>query len=452
MCNIINFIYLFNVIFITITVYNAKQYLTSMKCKKVILLLLDSFGIGAAPDANKFNDVGSDTLGHIVEYFHQKNYHFSLPNLAKRGLQLSAESSRGKKFPISLFGKEKALIRNAHYGYCSEISSGKDTPSGHWEIAGVPVLFDWHYFSYDGIRSSVFPDDFIQSWIKAANIGHYINAGIGSGTDILDKYGLQHCETGGVIIYTSADSVFQVAAHEDIVPLDKLYGICQTARHVFDELGLRVGRVIARPFIGNNAEGYVRTGNRRDFSVFPPKKNTARPFESIQKNKSFLLVRSLTFMHTKVLRKNIKANGIEGLFNATLLAYQSAQSDALIFTNFVDFDSLYGHRRDIKGYGDALMYLDSRLPELDAILDDDTIIIVAADHGCDPSWVGSDHTREFIPFLLWGNKIQNKDINYRNTFADIGQTIADYFNINPLEYGKSALARTNTVGTQDEFL
>lgn len=405
-----------------------------MRQKKVIILLLDSFGIGASADAVDFGDQGSDTLGHIVDYFKSKNIPFKLPHLSKRGLQAAAESSRGK--PLSIALSDEVAIENAKYGYCIETSKGKDTPSGHWEIAGVPVLFDWCYFEKKP-EGSVFPEHFINAWVKKANLSKgFIDAGHASGTDVLRDLGDEHIQSGKPIVYTSGDSVFQVAAHETHFGLERLYEICQAARETLDELNMCVGRVIARPFIGDSPANYARTGNRHDYSVLPPEPTLLDHLKSAGGN-VVAIGKIADIYANQGITEHYKATGLDELFEQTKKCYQNAQPNTLIFTNFVDFDSSFGHRRDIEGYGKALMYLDSRLPELDAMLDEDTIVIASADHGCDPSWEGTDHTREHVPFLLWGKNIDNQNIGGRSSFADIGQTIADYMGIVPLSHGKS---------------
>ncbi|WP_440615248.1 phosphopentomutase [Cysteiniphilum sp. 6C5] len=407
--------------------------------KKVIILLMDSFGIGEAKDAKLFGDQGADTLGHIVDYRAQYKRSLDLPNLARRGLQKAAELSRARKLTIDLF-KEEPVVE-AKYGYCVENSKGKDTPSGHWEIAGVPVMFDWHYFvesnHAEDEGESVFPKAFIDEWLKRSELTQgVINAGHASGTEVLKTYGVNHCLTEKPIIYTSADSVFQVAAHEEYFGLERLLKICKIARDLLDEMGLVVGRVIARPFIGESANEYVRTGNRKDYSVLPPEptlldklKEAGGEVISIGKIADIYAHQGIT--------QSIKATGLTELFDVTVSTYQHATPNSLIFTNFVDFDSSFGHRRDIEGYAKALEYFDSRLPELDQLLDDDTMVIIAADHGCDPSWQGTDHTREHIPFLVWGKNITTECIGERMSFADIGQSIADYMGLAPLSFGQS---------------
>lgn len=407
-----------------------------LKNKKVVILLMDSFGIGGAKDAKLFADEGADTLGHIIDYRMQCKQPLHLPNLAKRGLQEAAELSRSCKLSADLSNSK--YILNSKYGYCIENSKGKDTPSGHWEIAGVPVTFDWFCFpkNHDN-KSSVFPSNFINEWLKRCKITQgIIDAGHASGTEVLKEYGGEHCLTGKPIIYTSADSVFQIAAHEKYFGLNRLLHISKVARQLLDEIGLIVGRVIARPFVGETSDDYMRTGNRKDYSVLPPEPTLLDKLK--ESHAEVISIGKVADIYANQgITKTIKATGLSDLFKETLVAYRNASPNTLIFTNFVDFDSSFGHRRDIKGYAQALEYFDSQLPKLDEILDDNSIIVVAADHGCDPSWQGNDHTRENIPFIVWGNKINTECIGERRSFADIGQSIADYMGINPLKNGKS---------------
>lgn len=405
-----------------------------LKNKKVVILLFDSFGIGQAPDAADFGDEGSDTLGHIVEYFSKNAKSIKLPNLSKRGLKKAAEYNRCKELTQDI--AESEVIENAKYGYCAEVSKGKDTPSGHWELAGVPVMFDWYYFNKKEDQSC-FDKEFIDRWVAEAGLTEgFIDAGHASGTEVLKEHGCESCVTKKPIVYTSADSVFQIAAHEDYFGLDRLLEICKIARRILNDMNMMVGRVIARPFVGESADEYVRTGNRKDFSIIPPAPTLLDKLAKVGGN--VISIGKIADIYAdQGITKRVKATGLDKLFDATIQEYSSAESNTLIFTNFVDLDSSYGHRRDVKGYGKALEYLDSRLPDLDCKLDNDTIVVLAADHGCDPTAPGSDHTRECVPFLLWGKGVESEFIGARDTFADIGQSIADYMGVESLEYGKS---------------
>ena len=419
-----------------------------LKNKKVVILLMDSFGIGAAKDAELFGDQGADTLGHIVDYRaqHQRRSLY-LPNLTRHGLQKAAELSRGRKLALNL-SKDLSII-NSKYGYCIENSKGKDTPSGHWEIAGVPVMVDWHYFKQaKNQESSVFPINFIDEWLTRCKLTTgIIDAGHASGTEILKAYGNEHCLTGKPIIYTSADSVFQVAAHEKYFTLERLLHICKSARKLLDEIGLVIGRVIARPFIGDLENGFIRTGNRKDYSMLPPEPTLLDKL-SIAGGQVVSIGKIADIYAHQGITQTVKATGLEELFDATIKAYNNTIENTLIFTNFVDFDSSFGHRRDIEGYAKALEYFDSRLPELDCLLDKNTIVIATADHGCDPSWKGTDHTREHIPFLVWGKEMRTECFGERMSFADIGQSISDYMGLAPLNHGQSIFTPVDIANTK----
>ncbi|MCF6764189.1 phosphopentomutase [Thiotrichales bacterium 19S3-7] len=409
---------------------------------RVVILLMDSFGIGYSEDADRYGDVGADTLGHIVDFCAnakadtaKRNGALYLPNLARRGLERAACLSRGKPLKHSLgYEGEPA----GYFGYAKELSLGKDTPSGHWEIAGVPVLFDWHYFEHSD-TGNTFPKEFLQRWIEAAQLTDgVLDAGHASGTEVINRLGDLHCQTKKPIVYTSADSVFQIAAHEQHFGLERLYEISQIARRVLDEMDLMVGRVIARPFLGENAN-YTRTGNRHDYSILPPEPTLLDYLTDAGGNVISIGKIADIYAHQGI-SKNVKATGLDDLFNQTLCEFKNADQGSLIFTNFVDFDSSYGHRRDVTGYAEALEYLDRRLPELDALLGEHDLVVVAADHGCDPTWPGTDHTREHIPVLAWGkDNALSVEIGKRNSFADIGQSIASFMGLKPLKYGQSFL-------------
>jgi phosphopentomutase len=317
----------------------------------------------------------------------------------------------------------------AHYGYAVENSKGKDTPSGHWELAGVPVMFDWGYYPE---TVPCFPEEMINALIEKTGIAGVLGQKHASGTVIIDELGLEHIKTGKPIVYTSADSVFQIAAHEQHFGLDKLYDVCQVARDLlYDD---NIGRVIARPFVGEVVGEFQRTANRRDYSVLPPAptlldKLTAAGREVISIGKIADI-----YAHQGITQK-YKADGNEDLFMSTIDQLEHAPAGSLIFTNFVDFDSKYGHRRDTEGYAKALETFDEILPKLESKLQAGDLVIIAADHGCDPTQPGSDHTREHIPVLAFGPEIESKFIGRRESFADIGQSIAEYLGIDALEHG-----------------
>jgi phosphopentomutase len=397
---------------------------------RAILLVLDSFGIGATPDAGRFGDEGADTLGSIARArAASASGPLRLPNLAALGLFEAAKESTGA-YPAGAPGD--VGIRGA-YGFAEELSSGKDTPSGHWEIAGVPVLFDWGYFED---RTDTFPPELLEALIEQAGLPGVLGNCHASGTEIIAELGEEHVRTGKPIVYTSADSVFQVAAHEEAFGLDRLYDVCDIARRLVDEY--RVGRVIARPFTGADAASFVRTGNRRDLTTPPP--SATMLDKLVAANGEVIAIGKIADIYAhRGISRTVKATGNAALFDATLAALDSAPDRSLVFTNFVDFDMLYGHRRDVEGYARALEYFDSRLPELQAKMQTDDVLILAADHGCDPTWPGSDHTREHIPVIACGDSVTPGSIGRRETFADIGQSIAGFFGLEPLKYGRSFL-------------
>ena len=406
--------------------------------KRTFIMVLDSFGIGHSADAEKFGDKGSDTLGHIAEACARgdadvgRKGPLTLPNLSRLGLGKAAEASTGT-FPAGL--DKNADIIGA-YAYASELSSGKDTPSGHWEIAGVPVLFDWGYFSD---TENSFPQELLDKLVERANLPGYLGNCHSSGTVILDQLGEEHMKTGKPIFYTSADSVFQIACHEETFGLEKLYELCEIAREELTEGGYNIGRVIARPFIGNKPGEFQRTGNRHDLAVEPPAPTILKKLVE-EKDGQVVSVGKIADIYAHVgITKKVKATGLDALFDATVKEMKEAGDNTIVFTNFVDFDSSWGHRRDVAGYAGGLELFDRRLPELLALVEEGDIIILTADHGCDPTWTGTDHTREHIPVLIYGPNVKPGSLGHRDTFADIGQTLASYFGTSPMEYGKNML-------------
>lgn len=396
---------------------------------RAIILMMDSFGIGASADADRFGDVGSNTLGSIASFRSSDGDPLKLPNLSRLGLMHAACESSGE-FPA---GADQEIEVVGAYGYAKEISSGKDTPSGHWEIAGVPVLFDWGYFTG---KTDTFPPELLDELIDRADLPGVLGNCHSSGTTIIAELGEQHMETGKPIVYTSADSVFQIACHEDSFGLERLYELCNVARELVNEYN--IGRVIARPFVGTKNDDFVRTGNRRDLTTPPPSPTLLDKL--VESGGEVISVGKIADIYAhKGVTKKIKATGNAALFDATLDALRSAPDRSIVFTNFVDFDMLYGHRRDAAGYADALEYFDNRLPDLLDIIDDNDLIIVCADHGCDPTWKGSDHTREHIPVLAYGAGIKSGSLGQRDTFADIGQSLAEFFDLPPMDYGESFL-------------
>jgi phosphopentomutase len=419
---------------------------------RAIIVVLDSFGVGYSNDADKFGDVGANTFISIAkDYIKQKNTLINLPHLGNLGLhQLSKEASSSKIWQelereISNAGKNftefyKAPQKGA-FGYMNEISTGKDTPSGHWEMAGVPVLFEWDYFLD---KQNSFSTELITAINTKTGFTGMLGNCHASGVDIINKFAREHIETGLPICYTSADSVFQVAAHEEHFGLDNLYRYCEQIRALLSESDLNVGRVIARPFIGGDKidggfSEYSRTGNRRDYSVLPPAptildKITKAGGQVISVGKIADI-----FAHQGISLKT-KATGIDALVDATIEHLKSADDNSLIFTNLVNFDQDYGHRRDAVGYAQALESFDQRLPEIYAHMQADDVLFLTADHGCDPTWPGNDHTREFVPILCYHHNIKAINLGQRTTFSDLGQTIAELFEVEKMDFGTSFLS------------
>ncbi len=410
--------------------------------KRAFILLLDSFGIGASLDAEKFGDQGANTLGHIAEkcaagLADQEGIRkgpLHLPNLTRLGLNVATIASSG----VPVAGLDQQAKITGAYGYAVEQSLGKDTPSGHWEIAGVPVLFEWGYFPP---QYPSFPEELLNQFIQQSQIPGILGNKHASGTEIIKEFGEESIKTGKPIVYTSADSVFQIAAHESYFGLDRLYQLCEIARKLVDPYN--IGRVIARPFSGEIGN-FKRTGNRRDYATPPPAHTLLDKL--IENNGEVIAIGKVADIYAhRGISKTIKADGNTALFNAMLEATKIAKNKSLTFTNFVDFDMLYGHRRDIVGYAAALEELDSRLPEFEKLLQPDDIAIITADHGCDPTFPGSDHTREHIPVLIFGSNVKPEFIGRRETFADIGQTIAEHLQIPALDEGVSFLSRIKTM-------
>lgn len=403
---------------------------------RVCILLMDSFGIGASLDASRYGDEGANTFVHIHEFCERgegdkaglRQGPLKLPNLAKLGLHHAALASSGLRF-VELADFAEPV---GYYGYAVEQSFGKDTPSGHWEIAGVPVTFDWGYFPE---QPFCFPQKLIDEFIKRTGVPGVLGEKHASGTTILDELGDEHIRTGKPIVYTSGDSVFQIAAHEEHFGLQRLYEICEIARELVDEY--QIGRVIARPFVGQQGS-FKRTANRKDYATLPPEKTLLDYLKEAGREVIALGKIADIYAHQGITQ-TIKADGNMALFDATLEAMKTAPNGSLVFTNFVDFDSSFGHRRDVTGYAHALEEFDARLPELEAFLQPDDIVIIAADHGCDPTLPGSDHTREHIPVLAYGPSLKGRFIGRRESFADIGQSIAQHLGLKDLSHGLSFL-------------
>jgi phosphopentomutase len=404
---------------------------------RAILFVLDSFGVGGAPDAEAYDDLGANTLGHIAEFCAAgaadkeglRSGPLYLPNMSSLGLLEVAKLSSGD-YPIGMERPERLF---GLHGAATEISRGKDTPSGHWEIAGTPVLFDWGYFTN---KDQPFSDELLSDICAKGGIAGTIGNCVASGTDVLNRFGEEHIRTGNPIFYTSTDSVIQIAAHEHHFGLNRLLNLCETVRSVVDPLN--IGRVIARPFIGEKPSEFTRTGNRRDYSVLPPEPTLLDRLVANERGVHAIGKISDIFAHQGVTRSN-KANGNMNLVDATIAAMDVAEDGDLIFTNLVDFDMEYGHRRDVAGYAAALEDFDGRLADIHQHVRPGDLIIITADHGCDPTWRGTDHTRERVPILSFGPGLSTRNIGIRSTFADIGETIAVHLGIPPGAHGRSFL-------------
>jgi phosphopentomutase len=404
---------------------------------RAFLFVLDSFGIGGASDAPAYGDDGSDTLGHIAEFCAAgagdreglRQGPLVLPNLSALGLLSAAKLATGR-LPAGMPVPERVF---GLHGAAGEVSHGKDTPSGHWEIAGTPVMFDWGYFPED---EEAFPAELVDAICRDANLPGILGNCHSSGTEVIARFGEEHIRTGKPICYTSSDSVFQIAAHETHFGLERLLSLCQIVRKLLDPLN--IGRVIARPFIGETVQSFERTGNRRDYSVLPPEATLLdRLVDQGRKVHAVGKIADI-FAHQGITRM-IKANGNAALMDATLKTIEEADDGDLVFTNFVDFDMLYGHRRDVPGYAAALEAFDRRLPEVHRKLKPGDMVLMTADHGCDPTWRGTDHTRERVPIMCFGPGIRSRNIGLRTTYADIGETIAAHLGIAPGRHGRSFL-------------
>ncbi len=404
---------------------------------RTFLFVLDSFGVGGAGDAEDYGDLGADTLGHIAEFCAAgagdraglRQGPLSLPNMSSLGLMeiaklASGDYPRGMPLPARIFGL---------HGAADEISRGKDTPSGHWEIAATPVLFDWGYFPTNG---DAFPAELVEAICREGDIPGILGNCHASGTEIIARLGEEHIRSGKPICYTSSDSVFQIAAHETAFGLDRLMELSKTVRRLLDPLN--IGRVIARPFSGDSADTFERTGNRRDFSVPPPEETLLDRLVDAGRNVHAVGKIGDIFAHRGVSRV-IKASGNAALMQATLAAMTEAADGDLVFTNFVDFDMVYGHRRDVPGYAAALEAFDLALPEVHRRLKPGDLVILTADHGCDPTWRGTDHTRERVPIMAFGPGIRSRNIGLRPTYADIGETVAAHLGIPAGPHGRSFL-------------
>jgi phosphopentomutase len=402
---------------------------------RAILLVMDSVGIGGAADAATFGDEGADTLGHIAadcasgkaDQPGVRSGPLKIPEMNGLGSSRAAEASSGTHPK----GIERIEKPQAIWAYASEVSKGKDTQSGHWELAGLPVPFAWGYFPN---TIPTFPKALTDKLIEQAKLPGILGNRHASGTDVIDEFGEEHIRTGKPICYTSADSVFQICAHEEHFGLERLYEVCKICRKLCDPL--RIGRVIARPFVGEKRGEFRRTGNRKDIAV-PPPGETLLDLAVSMKRDVFGVGKISDIFTGRGVTKVLKAPENESQFNRTLEAMREAKDGDLVFTNFIDFDQMFGHRRDVTGYADCLEKFDRRMPELIAILKPGDLVILTADHGNDPTYKGSDHTRENVPVMAFGPGIDGRDAGHLRSYTDVAQTIAAHLALPPMRVGAS---------------
>jgi phosphopentomutase len=404
---------------------------------RAILLVLDSLGIGGAPDAERFGDAGADTLGHIAEYCGKPSEHggrgrpLAIPNLLQLGLGNAAALASGRE----RIGLEPAAAPLACWGSAQERSTGKDTVSGHWEMVGLPVDFDWGYFP---LTDDPIPQSLLDALAQATGVDGFLGNCHASGTEIIVRLGAEHLQTGRPIVYTSADSVLQIAAHEQAFGLERLYRLCSEAHRLVEPY--RIGRVIARPFSGTDPGSFRRTDHRRDYAVAPTAPTLLDRL--VESGGEVIGVGKIPDIFAgRGISRGIKAHGLPGLVETTVKAFAASPPRSLVFTNLVDFDQEYGHRRDVAGYADALERFDAMLPAVLAALGDDDLLLMTADHGNDPTWRGSDHTREQVPVLACGPTVVGRAIGRRDGFADIGQSLAGWLGLAPLPHGHAFLER-----------
>lgn len=395
---------------------------------RAFILLLDSFGLGALPDADKYGDAGANTFGHIAEWAANEGKPMSLPNLERLGLAAAAHKASGEW--AAGFNQRDGFT--GAWGVAREQSTGKDTQSGHWEIAGVPVLFDWGYFPK---TVPSFPKELTDKLQELTGVPGWLGNCHASGTTIIDELGDEHVATGRPILYTSADSVLQIAAHEESFGLDRLYEVCEAAYELVKPYN--IGRVIARPFLGANGK-YKRTSNRHDYAV-PPTAPTLLDHVKDAGGEVIALGKISDIFAAQGVTRLVKGPDNMALFDRLLEVAIDAPSKSLSFVNFVDFDMHFGHRRDVAGYSNALHELDARLPEFMAKLKDGDLVVITADHGCDPTAPGSDHTREHIPMIFFGPNVAPQELPTANTFSDIGATLAKHLGVKPLSNGTALL-------------
>lgn len=382
---------------------------------RAFLFVMDSVGIGGAPDAASFGDEGSNTVGHISD-----RMKLHVPNLTALGLAKAVKAASG-----SAHGLDADAPTHGSWGFATEVSQGKDTITGHWEMAGVPLQFAWGYFPQ---TIPAFPQNLMDEIIKRCNLPGLLALCHASGTQVIEDFGEEHVRTGKPIMYTSADSVVQIAAHEEYFGLQRLYDVCKVAREL--TYAMNIGRVIARPFLGSAAANYARTPNRKDFAVIPPSPTLLNVLTDAGREVISVGKIGDIYAHSGT-GQEFKASGNASLMAETLRHMDDLADGGFLMTNFVEFDTEYGHRRDVLGYGQALERFDAMLPDVLAKLKPDDLLIITADHGNDPTWKGTDHTREAIPILC----NQNLEIGQRNCFSDIGQSIAEHLRVPALSAG-----------------
>jgi phosphopentomutase len=388
---------------------------------RAIVIVLDSVGCGGAADADVYGDAGADTLGHLATACAEgggdraalRAGPLRLPHLDALGLGLAMRASSGCAAPGFM-----TMAPRGQWGYGIETSNGKDTPSGHWEIAGTPVAFDWGYFP---LTIPTFPESLTAALIAETKLPGILANRHASGTAIIGELGEEHMRSGKPICYTSADSVFQIAAHEQTFGLERLYDLCRVARRLCDRLA--IGRVIARPFVGRTAADFVRTANRKDFSIPPLPDNLLQRAVEVGRDVATIGKIGDIFAH-RYTGREIKGRDNAANVDLALAALRETADGGFIFVNLVDFDSEYGHRRDVPGFAACLEAFDARLPEIEKAMRADDFCVLTADHGNDPTWRGSDHTREHAPILAFGGGVAPGPIGARNSLADIAATVA----------------------------
>jgi len=403
--------------------------------RRAIVIVLDSLGVGAAADAQAYGDRGADTFGHIVEACAagraddgRRSGHLNIPELTALGLMEAAQAARGAALP----GPRPAFW-TGRFGYAAERSRGKDTPSGHWEMMGLPVEFDWGYFPD---TQPCFPPELTAALIRRGEVGGILGNRHASGTQIVAEIGEEHLRTLHPIVYTSGDSVLQIAAHEERFGLERLYALCRVARELVD--AYHIARVIARPFVGEPGGGFTRTGNRRDLAT-PPHGATLLDILQAAGGEVICIGKVADIFAHRGVTRTIKAHGNRAVMERLLEAMSAAPDRSLLFANCVDFDTNFGHRRDVSGYAGALEEFDAYLPAVHAAMGPGDVAIITADHGCDPTMPGSDHTREYIPVLAFGESMASGPLGRRTGFADIGQSLARHLGVQALAHGTSFL-------------